>query len=142
VVDTEYVDPRSVPEPLPASKLNPAPPAPETFGEIMNFSSYGPELFNGRIAQVAFLAAIGAEATTHETLMEQASAHAGALVFASALITLGSLMPRVAGGTTSKPSGEESGMWKASTEMLNGRAAMLGLVALGVTEAISGHSFL
>ena len=30
----------------------PAPPAPETFGEIMNFSSYGPELFNGRIAQV------------------------------------------------------------------------------------------
>ena len=120
----------------------PAPPAPETFGEIMNFSSYGPELFNGRIAQVAFLAAIGAEASTHETLMEQVSAHTGALVFASALITLASLMPRVAGGTTAKPSGEESGMWKASTEMLNGRAAMLGLVALGVTEAISGHSFL
>ena len=126
-----------------AEPAAPVPPKPETFNEIMGFSSYGPELINGRVSQVAFLAAIGAEVATHETLATQIGEHSGALIFASALISLASLMPRLVGGITAKPeTRKDEGMWKPSTELLNGRAAMVGLVALFATEQLSGHSLL
>ena len=60
-------------------------------------------------------------------------------MLATLLIVPASFMPRFQGETTAKPESKENGMWQASTELLNGRAAMVGLSAMFLQEAITGN---
>ena len=78
------------------SSLEKAPPVlRKGFGETMSFSGWAPEVINGRAAQVAFVAGVGAELATGETLPTQFHDHIFSLVFASVLVALASFMPGI-----------------------------------------------
>merc|ERR1711977_638442 len=67
---------RAAPEPEASSATPPPPPPPPakkevTFGETMAFSGSGPETINGRLAMLGFIAALGAEASSGETIFQQ-----------------------------------------------------------------------
>merc|ERR1711874_110356 len=133
-----------------ATSATPEPPAPDTkalsFGDMMNFGGVAPELVNGRSAMVAFVAAAGAELATGETVVQQFNDNPVAVLDFIGLTALATFAPQVRGGSM-KP--EDS--WKQlqtdnmftnpiAIEKINGRAAMLGLVALVVLER-SGSAF-
>ena len=111
----------------------------DNFDDFFAFKSWGPEIVNGRLAMLGFVSGAAAEITSGETTLSQFSAHHWAFVLAAVLFTAASFMPRFQGETTAKPESKENGMWKASTELLNGRAAMVGLSAMFVQEAITGN---
>ncbi len=64
-------------EPIVAASepVTPPPPPPAkkavTFGEAMAFSGSAPETINGRLAMLGFVAALGAEASSGETIFQQ-----------------------------------------------------------------------
>jgi hypothetical protein len=127
----------------------PAPEAPapkpsmkESVMNTMSFGGWAPELINGRIAQIAFVAGLGAELSTGESFTSQFAAHTGAIVFASGLITLASFMPNMqnADDYNANPAslGKSNGPWTTSAEMTNGRGAMVGLVSMLLVEKMIG----
>jgi len=115
------------------------------------------EVLNGRAAMVGFTAALLVELTSGESLFSQMFNLRDVgirtlwlpklgffLIPATVILVLvSSFMPKVRGveenglSVDAKPSW---GVFTPSTERTNGRAAMLGLVALAATEAIFGHA--
>jgi hypothetical protein len=133
----------SMDETMPAPEVPaPKPSRKEAVMNTMSFGGWAPELINGRIAQIAFVAGLGAELSTGESFTSQFAAHTGAIVFASGLITLASFMPNMqnAGDYTANPAslGKSNGPWTTSAEMTNGRGAMVGLVAMLLVEKLVG----
>jgi len=107
----------------------------------MNFDGFAPEVINGRLAQIGFLAAVGAEVASGESLATQFQTHPVAFGLTAALITAATFMPRIQSATsyTSDPKSiKTEGPFTVDAEMMNGRAAMLGMVALLGTEALKG----
>lgn len=101
----------------------------------MAFSGVAPEAINGRLAQLGFVAALGAELATGNTVTEQL-AQDGALVFCTVVaISCASLIPLLLGKEI-----KGWGPFTPAAEMLNGRAAMIGLAALLVIEAVRGQA--
>jgi len=108
----------------------PTPAAP-SIGEAMAFSGSAPEIINGRLAMLGFLAAMGAEFASQETVAQQVSEGPKALIFGTFLLfTIASLVPILKG--TKK---EAFGPFTPAAEMTNGRAAMLGIAFMLVAEA-------
>eukprot|EP00884_Botryococcus_braunii_P014892 jgi/Botrbrau1/23403/Bobra.0051s0047.1 len=106
------------------------------FGEVMAFNG-APEIINGRLAMLAFIAALGAELSTGETVITQLF-DAPILVAVTAVVfSWASLVPWLKGDKDSKGLGP----FTPAAELLNGRAAMLGFAALLAVEAIK-HSAL
>eukprot|EP00955_Chlamydomonas_euryale_P055080 356030-Chlamydomonas_euryale.AAC.1 len=104
----------------------------------MAFSGIGPETINGRLAMLGFVAAVGAELSTGEPVLQQ-WAQEPFLIFATfALIIAGSLVPFLQGNKNK----ETVGPWSPSAELLNGRAAMIGFASLLILEAINGRALL
>ena len=127
----------------------PEPPAPppkpsmkDAFMSTMAFGGWAPERINGRVAQIAFVAGLGAELSTGDSFTSQFASHPFAVVFASGLITLASFMPNMqnADEYTANPAslGKAEGPWTTSAEMTNGRGAMVGLVAMLLVEKAIG----
>eukprot|EP00227_Mantoniella_beaufortii_P001116 CAMPEP_0197613328 /NCGR_PEP_ID=MMETSP1326-20131121/58961_1 /TAXON_ID=1155430 /ORGANISM="Genus nov. species nov., Strain RCC2288" /LENGTH=173 /DNA_ID=CAMNT_0043182187 /DNA_START=220 /DNA_END=741 /DNA_ORIENTATION=- len=112
------------------------------FAESMAFGGWAPEVINGRAAQLAFVAGVGAELATGETLPAQFHDHIFALVFASTLIALASFMPDVqARKYSAEPESKGAfGTFSPGKEMLHGRLAMVGLAATLLLEQ-SGTPF-
>ena len=133
----------SMDEAMPAPETPPPKPSmKEAVMNTMSFGGWAPELINGRVAQIAFVAGLGAELSTGESFTSQFAAHTGAIVFASGLITLASFMPNMqnADDYTANPAslGKSNGPWTTSAEMTNGRGAMVGLVAMLLVEKAIG----
>ena len=133
----------SMDEAMPAPEAPaPKPSMKESVMNTMSFGGWAPELINGRIAQIAFVAGLGAELSTGESFTSQFAAHTGAIVFASGLITLASFMPNMqnADDYTANPAslGKSNGPWTTSAEMTNGRGAMVGLVSMLLVEKMIG----
>ena len=133
----------SMDEAMPAPEAPaPKPSMKESVMNTMSFGGWAPELINGRIAQIAFVAGLGAELSTGESFTTQFASHTGAIVFASGLITLASFMPNMqnADDYTANPAslGKSNGPWTTSAEMTNGRGAMVGLVAMLLVEKFVG----
>lgn len=143
------VAPRAAgPEPIPASEAvararADAPAKRKGFGETMAFGGWAPEVINGRVAQLAFVAGVGAELVTGETLPAQFHDHVAALTLASTLVALASFMPGVqAKRYTSEPASKGPfGPFTPGKEMLHGRLAMIGLAAAFFLESQTGHAF-
>ncbi|WVZ62110.1 hypothetical protein U9M48_011895 [Paspalum notatum var. saurae] len=116
--------------------------APKKLGlwDALAFSGPAPERINGRLAMVGFVSALAVEAARGDGLLAQAGNGAGLAWFAYTAVVLSaaSLVPLLQGETAE---GRSGGVMTADAELWNGRLAMLGLVALAVTEYLTGAPF-
>ncbi|XP_058192274.1 early light-induced protein 1, chloroplastic-like isoform X2 [Rhododendron vialii] len=106
------------------------------FFNLLAFSGPGPERINGRLAMVGFVAAIAVELSKGEDVFAQIS-NGGIpwFLLTTGVLSVASLIPLSSGVSVeskSKP------FWSSDAEMWNGRFAMLGLVALALTEFVKG----
>jgi hypothetical protein len=134
----------SMDEAMPAPEAPaPKPSMKESVMNTMSFGGWAPELINGRVAQIAFVAGAAAEAVTGETLPAQAHDHVFSLAFVSSLIALASFMPNVQGEKyTSEPESKGAfGPFSPGKELLHGRLAMVGLAAWIAIESHTGVAF-
>ncbi|KZV50302.1 early light-induced protein 1, chloroplastic-like, partial [Dorcoceras hygrometricum] len=108
------------------------------FTDIMAFDGPAAERVNGRLAMLGFTTAIAVELTRGQDLFTQIQS--GGLkwfVVTTLLFSVASLIPLfrgVSADSTSKP----GGLMSSDAELWNGRAAMVGLVALAYTEYLTG----
>ena len=128
-----------------ATAMPPTPPAPTpiptpaapSIGEAMAFSGSAPEIINGRLAMLGFVAALGAEFASQETVVQQVAEGPKVLIFGTFLLfTIASLIPILKGAKK-----EALGPFTPAAEMLNGRAAMLGIAFLLLSEASQNAPF-
>jgi hypothetical protein len=101
--------------------------------QIMAFSGPAPELINGRLAMLAFVAALGAELSTGESVLTQLADEPTGILLAAITFITASLIPMLASAKR-----EKFAIFSPEAEMLNGRAAMLGFASLIVVEAVRG----
>jgi hypothetical protein len=99
----------------------------------MAFSGPGPEIINSRLAMLAFVAAVGAELSTQESVGTQFAAAPLAILGAGALFAAASIIPMLKGAKR-----EAVGPFSPAAELVNGRAAMLGFASLLAVEALRG----
>ncbi|KAJ1287982.1 hypothetical protein BS78_02G053000 [Paspalum vaginatum] len=125
--------------PSPAAKKAAATARPGLW-DALAFSGPAPERINGRLAMVGFVSALAVEASRGDGLLSQAGSGSGLAWFAAtaAVLSVASLVPLLRGDSAEARSG---GVMSADAELWNGRFAMLGLVALAVTEYITGAPF-
>ena len=102
-----------------------------------------PSAFDVAAIGHVFVNAISAEQTTHSTLFEQFPAALGPV----ALITLASLAPKLRKNPQAPLDGitedaEAFFVFRSDAERLNGRAAMVGITAWALIEAVGGTAAL
>ena len=85
---------------------------------------------NGRLAMLGFVAAAGAEIATGEPVYQQFG-EAPTQILLTIAFTAASVVPFL-----SNTKAEDAGMWTREKELLNGRAAMIGMLALLGFEAV------
>lgn len=127
------------PAATPAAASTPMPPTPPTpstptLSEAMAFSG-APELINGRLAQLGFLAAVTAELVTQESVTKQFGEAAVPIILTVVLISAASLIPILKGAKR-----EAFGPLTPEAEVLNSRAAMIGFAALLGIEFVRGSA--
>merc|ERR1711924_107289 len=118
----------------------PPPPAPVkkdlSFGDAMAFAGPAPEIINGRLAMLGFIAALGAEAASGETVFQQIGDAEPSILLSFIMFAAASLIPTLKGVKK-----EKFAFFSPEAEMLNGRAAMIGFALLLAIEAKSGAAF-
>jgi cell division septation protein DedD len=133
--------------PTPATKTSAKPSAAATETSLVTdllgaFSSQrAVETINGRVAMAGFVTAISAAPGT--TLASQL----GSALVPVLVITAASLAPRLRKDPLAPKDGitenaEEFFVFKSGAEMLNGRAAMVGLTAWWLVELVSGNAMM
>lgn len=105
----------------------------------MAFSGPAPELINSRLAMLAFVAALGAELATGESVFQQLKDQPVLVVAGAVLFAWASLVPILLGRAGDYEKGV--GPFTRAAEITNGRAAMIGFAALLIIEKFS-HSAL
>ncbi|EEH55104.1 early light induced protein-like 3, chloroplast precursor [Micromonas pusilla CCMP1545] len=98
-----------------------------------NFVASGPELMNGRLAMIGFVAALGCEIATGETVGQQVAQSPVGVAVVTMLIVGGTLISYC---SNTKP--PAAGPFNQQKELLNGRAAMVGMASLLAFEAVKG----
>lgn len=134
----ETPSPAAAPIP-PPQPIPPSPPKMSTkFGDVLAFSGPAPERINGRLAMIGFASAMLVELNNGQDVFTQIT-NGGTTWFlgTSVVLTLASLIPFFKGVSVQKVS---DGIMTPDAEMWNGRLAMLGLVALAVTEYVKGSA--
>ncbi|XP_020410446.1 early light-induced protein 1, chloroplastic isoform X1 [Prunus persica] len=106
------------------------------FSDLFAFSGPAPERINGRLAMVGFVSALAVELSNGQDVFAQISNGGVSLFVAtSILLSVASLVPLFKGVSVESKS---DGIMTSDAELLNGRLAMLGLVALVFTEYVKG----
>ncbi|KAL9410679.1 hypothetical protein AB3S75_044454 [Citrus x aurantiifolia] len=108
------------------------------FSDVLAFSGPAPERINGRLAMVGFVAALAVELSKGQDVFAQLS-DGGVAWFlgTSVLLSVASLVPLLKGVSVESKS---DGFMTSDAELWNGRFAMMGLVALAVTEFVKGST--
>ncbi|KAI3889066.1 hypothetical protein MKW92_034425 [Papaver armeniacum] len=110
------------------------------FGDLLAFSGPAPERINGRLAMIGFVAAMGVEVARGTDVAAQlADGGLPWFVITSVVLSVASLIPLSQGVSVESKS---DGLMSSSAEMWNGRVAMLGLVALVLTEVAKGGALI
>jgi hypothetical protein len=129
-------------EAVATGQVKPAPqnPTPAAAGQAMSLTTafnfdQAPELMNGRLAMLAFVAALGAELSSGESVLRQFADTPTAVIFTAVTFTAASLIPMLSGVKR-----ESFGPFTPGAEMTNGRAAMLGFAALILVEVVRGKA--
>ncbi|KAK3042215.1 hypothetical protein RJ639_001335 [Escallonia herrerae] len=133
----EEAEPVAVPPP-PSPKPTPprAPKVSTKFTDVLAFSGPAPEVINGRLAMIGFVAALGAEIASGQDVFQQlANGGIPAFLVTSIVLSAASLVPLFKGVSVASKS---DGIMTSDAELWNGRFAMLGLVALAFTEYVKG----
>ncbi|KAJ9536962.1 hypothetical protein OSB04_029695 [Centaurea solstitialis] len=131
------------PSPTPISTPPPPPPprAPKVstkFSDVLAFSGPAPERINGRLAMIGFVSAMAVELSNGQDVFTQISnGGVNAFVATSVLLSMASLVPLFKGVSVQSKS---DGIMTSDAELWNGRFAMLGLVALALTEFVKGSA--
>lgn len=86
--------------------------------------------------RLGFVAALGAELATGETVLQQVAQEPTLVFLTFVLISAASLIPLMSGSA----SDEKFGPFQPAAEKLNGRAAMIGFASLLVLEAVRGQA--
>lgn len=121
-------EPAVTPEPA-AAPVNATETKPLGFGDIMAFSGPAPEIINGRLAMIAFVAALGAELSSGESVLKQFSEAPAGILATFVLFSAASLIP-----IFKNQKREAFGPFTPNAEIQNGRAAMLGFASLLLVE--------
>ncbi|KAG0629698.1 hypothetical protein M758_1G123300 [Ceratodon purpureus] len=102
---------------------------------LMKFDGPAPETINSRLAMLGITWAFVAEILTGQSVWEQVTEGRGLIwfLFVAPIIIAATLIPMY---NRESPDSRENGPFNAQNERWNGRAAMIGLVALLVTENI------
>ncbi|GBF92647.1 hypothetical protein Rsub_05016 [Raphidocelis subcapitata] len=126
-------------EPLAAAAAPAAPAAPAavSFGNLMAFSGPAPEIINGRLAMLGVVAALAAEFSSGESVLKQLGEEPTGIVLVFGLIIAASFAPLL---SNVLPSAKSLGPFNSKAEMLNGRAAMIGIAALLAIEFVKGSA--
>jgi hypothetical protein len=92
------------------------------------------ERVNGRAAMIGFVSAMAEEVVNQHTLFGQLQEHVGLVTAVVGLVVV---------GTASNPKDEGLlwGVFNREAETINGRAAMVGILSLALTEAVNGAYF-
>ncbi|XP_062108304.1 early light-induced protein 1, chloroplastic-like [Humulus lupulus] len=124
------------PQAKPAAPSPPKPKMSTRFTDVLAFSGPAPERINGRLAMVGFMGAMAMELSKGQDVFAQISNGGGSwFVGTSIVLTLASLVPLFKGVSVESKS---DGVMTSDAELLNGRVAMVGLVALALTEYVKG----
>ncbi|KAI3853224.1 hypothetical protein MKW92_014794 [Papaver armeniacum] len=110
------------------------------FTDLLAFSGPAPERINGRLAMIGFVTAIGVELAKGTDVAAQLGD--GGLpwfLYTCVLLSVASIVPLAQGVSVESKS---DGIMSSTAEMWNGRAAMLGLVALVLTEVAKGGALI
>merc|ERR1711865_862172 len=119
----------------------------EGWEELMKFDGGVTERINGRLAMLGFVAAVGAELTTQQSFFTQFANHPLAVMFHWGVFAGASFAPGLMSGNSlqdilgaCKADGLPEGLQKfnGDVELMNGRAAMVGVAGLIVVEAVKG----
>lgn len=124
----------------PLKKEETPKPKPNTnLSDLFAFSGPAPERINGRLAMIGFVAAIAVEASKGTDLFTQISDGGGLQWFlgTTILLSAASLVPLLKGV---RAEGKTEGVMNSNAELWNGRFAMVGLVALALTEYVTGSA--
>jgi len=128
--------------------------------QVLAFEGWAPEVINGRLAMLGFLTAVVQEIATGQSFTEQFASNFGIFAAQVQLWAFASLAPAFSSneGYTANPfTMEASRTWREvfkggpwgpekrkvfspEVEQLNGRAAMVGIVALIAVETFTGHA--
>lgn len=136
VVRASAEPPSTPPTPAPEPVVITSPvPKTVSIGDAMAFSGPAPEIVNGRLAMLGFLAAVGAEVASGETVVSQLSDAPLPILLTFAAFAVASLVPILKGANK-----EAFGPLTPAAELLNGRAAMIGMAALLTIEAAKGSA--
>ncbi|XP_050240587.1 early light-induced protein, chloroplastic-like [Quercus robur] len=124
----------------PESVTTSTPKVSTNFLDLFAFSGPAPERINGRLAMIGFVAAMVVELSSGEDVFAQIS-NGGIPWFlgTSIVLSLASLIPLFKGISVESKS---EGVMTSDAEMWNGRFAMLGLVALALTEYVKGGTLI
>ncbi|KMT12361.1 hypothetical protein BVRB_5g102960 [Beta vulgaris subsp. vulgaris] len=126
--------------PTPTPTPKPQPKVSTSFADLFAFSGPAPERINGRLAMIGFVAAIAVELSKGTDLFSQISdGGAQSFLATSILLSVASLVPLFKG---KRAEAKTDGLMNANAELWNGRVAMLGLVALALTEFVKGGALI
>jgi hypothetical protein len=128
--------------------------------QVLAFEGWAPEVINGRLAMLGFLTAVVQEIATGQSFTEQFASNFNIFAAQVQLWAFASLAPAFSSneGYTANPfTMEASRTWREvfkggpwgpekrkvfspEVEQLNGRAAMVGIVALVAVETVKGSA--
>ncbi|KAK9785437.1 hypothetical protein WJX73_010148 [Symbiochloris irregularis] len=113
------------------TKINKKDGDKPSFEEAMSFSGPVPERANSRLAMLAFMAAAGAEIATGSPVAAQLKKSPWLIAGSFVLFMVASVIPILRG---EDPNKKGVGPFTPQAELWNGRLAMMGFIALLLTE--------